>query len=78
MLTATIIVSDASAWMTPYHDRMPVLLEPAQFDAWLTGAAGPEMLRPAPESALRAWVVSDRVNRSGQDDDNPALVAAVG
>jgi putative SOS response-associated peptidase YedK len=35
---ATIIVSGASAWMTPYHDRMPVLLEPEDFDAWLDGS----------------------------------------
>jgi putative SOS response-associated peptidase YedK len=25
VISATIIVSGASAWMTPYHDRMPVL-----------------------------------------------------
>jgi putative SOS response-associated peptidase YedK len=35
ILSCTIIVSDASAWMEPYHDRMPVLLQEADFDAWL-------------------------------------------
>jgi putative SOS response-associated peptidase YedK len=34
-LSCTIIVSDASAWMEPYHDRMPVLLQEADFDARL-------------------------------------------
>ena len=76
VLSATIIVSGASAWMTPYHDRMPVLLMPEQFDAWLKGQAGPEMLRPAAESALREWIVSDRLNRTGQGDDDPTLVEA--
>jgi putative SOS response-associated peptidase YedK len=76
VLSATIIVSGASAWMTPYHDRMPVLLGPEQFDDWLTGVAGPEVLRPAAESALREWVVSDRVNRTGQGDDDPSIVEA--
>ena len=76
VLSATIIVSSASEWMTPYHDRMPVLLMPEQFDAWLKGEAGPEVLRPAAESALREWIVSDRVNRTGQGDDDPTLVEA--
>jgi putative SOS response-associated peptidase YedK len=33
VISATIIVSGASAWMEPYHDRMPVLLEVKDFDA---------------------------------------------
>jgi putative SOS response-associated peptidase YedK len=32
VLSCTMIVSGASAWMEPYHDRMPVLLEPKDFD----------------------------------------------
>ena len=59
ILSATIIVSGASEWMAPYHDRMPVLLMPEQFDAWLSGESGPDVLRPAAESALREWIVSD-------------------
>jgi hypothetical protein len=31
------------------HDRMPVLLDKADFGAWLSGAAGTELLRPAAE-----------------------------
>ena len=26
--------------MTPYHDRMPVLLRAEDFDAWLNGSLG--------------------------------------
>ena len=55
LLSATIIVSGASEWMTPYHDRMPVLLSPEDFDRWLNGTIGPEALKPAAESALREW-----------------------
>ena len=76
VLSATIIVSGASEWMTPCHDRMPVLLTPDLFDTWLKGEAGPDVLRPAAESALREWVVSDRVNRTGQGDDDSRLVEA--
>ncbi len=41
VLSATIIVSGASEWMTPYHDRMPVLLGVEDFDGWLDGIARP-------------------------------------
>ncbi|MDX7950900.1 SOS response-associated peptidase [Lichenihabitans sp. Uapishka_5] len=77
ILSATIVVSDASDWMVPYHDRMPVLLTPDGFDAWLSGRADAAMLRPAAADALRQWIVTDRVNRTGQDDDDPSLTEAV-
>ncbi len=77
VLSATIIVSGASEWMTPFHDRMPVLLAEADFDGWLSGELGPDALKPAAESALREWVVSKRVNRTGAGDDDPTLFDAV-
>ena len=76
VLSCTLIVSGASDWMTPYHDRMPVLLAEADIGAWLAGAAGAELLRPAPIAALREWPVSKRVNRVGAADD-PALLDPV-
>jgi putative SOS response-associated peptidase YedK len=36
------------------HDRMPVLLRPEQFDAWLDGSVGKEVLVSAPEVSKRA------------------------
>ena len=58
MLSCTVIVCAASAWMAAHHDRMPVLLRP----------------KPASESALREWPVSRRVNRSGEGDDDPTII----
>jgi putative SOS response-associated peptidase YedK len=69
-----VIVSGASDWMTPYHDRMPVLLRAEDFDAWLNGTLGADALRPAAESALREWPVSRRVNRTGIGDDDPMII----
>lgn len=77
VLSCTIVVSGASAWMTPYHDRMPVLLREADFGAWLSGEAGPKVLQPAAESALREWTVDRRVNRTGEGDDDPTIVEPV-
>jgi hypothetical protein len=54
-----------------YHDRMPVLLEEKDVDGWLDGSLGPEVLKPSPESALREWMVSKRMNRTGEGDDAP-------
>jgi len=56
---------------------MPVLLERQDRDAWLTGKAGVELLRPAPNDLLRMWPVSKRVNVSGRRDDDPSLIDAV-
>jgi putative SOS response-associated peptidase YedK len=74
LLSCTIIVSEASAWMMPYHDRMPVLLRAEDFDAWLNGTLGADALKAAAESALREWPVSKRVNRSGVGDDDPTII----
>jgi putative SOS response-associated peptidase YedK len=74
VISAAIIVSEASAWMKPYHDRMPVLLEPKDFDSWLNGSADPGLLKPAQDSALREWEISPRVNRTGAGDDDPAII----
>ncbi len=74
LLSATIIVGPASKWMRAYHDRMPMLLDPKDFDAWLDGSAGLEVLRPAPEDALREWPVSKRVNKTGVGDDDPSII----
>jgi putative SOS response-associated peptidase YedK len=77
LTSCTIIVTAANAFMRSIHDRMPVLLEPADVSAWLGGAAGAGLLRPAAEDRLHMWPVSRRVNRAGSGDDDPALLVAV-
>jgi putative SOS response-associated peptidase YedK len=74
LLSCTIIVSGASEWMTPYHDRMPVLLGAGDIEAWLEGSHGLEALRPAAANALRGWPVSKRLNKTGVGDDDPTVI----
>ncbi len=74
LLSCTIVVSGASEWMTPYHDRMPILLGAGDFNAWLSGAMDSEGLKPASESALREWPVTKRMNRTGEGDDDAGIV----
>ena len=35
-----MIITEANEFVSKIHDRMPVLLTPFQFDAWLTGTQG--------------------------------------
>jgi hypothetical protein len=50
------------------------MLDAKDFDAWLDGSLGPEALTCAPESALREWLVSPRLNRTGVGDDDPTII----
>ncbi|MBI1980288.1 MAG: SOS response-associated peptidase [Methylocystis sp.] len=72
--SATIIVGPANSWMRRFHDRMPIILNWRDANAWLTGDNPGALLQPAPENALREWTVSRRVNRSNEADDDPTLI----
>jgi len=72
--SCTMIVTAANALAAKIHNRMPVLLQPKQFDGWLTGKAGTEILRPAPNDYLQVWPVSKRVNSSRARSDDPTLL----
>jgi putative SOS response-associated peptidase YedK len=74
VLSCTILIHQPSRWMSQFHDRMPAIIEEKDFDAWLKGEAGKEVLKAAPEDVLREWKVSTRVNKSGQGDEDPTLV----
>jgi putative SOS response-associated peptidase YedK len=53
---------------------MPVLLRREEFDRWLNGTAGTELLKPAPGDYLQAWPVSRQVNSSRAPGDDPSLI----
>jgi putative SOS response-associated peptidase YedK len=59
------------------HDRQVVTLRPDQFSAWLDGAAGTEILVPAPDDAIRYWPVSKRINTVSAPRDDKTLIAPV-
>jgi putative SOS response-associated peptidase YedK len=62
--TFAIITTQANASMAALHDRMPAILEPADWPAWLGEAEGDPvaLLRPAAENVLRVWPISRAVN----------------
>ncbi|HTV68656.1 MAG TPA: SOS response-associated peptidase family protein, partial [Rhizobiaceae bacterium] len=59
-----IVVTRDGHEIAELHDRMPVILEPADWPVWLGEAAGdPGFLRhPSPYGTLRTWPVDRRVN----------------
>jgi len=69
-----MIITEANAFVAEVHDRMPVILAERDFQPWLRGQAGAELLKPAPEDLLRRWPVSKRVNSSKASADEPTLI----
>jgi putative SOS response-associated peptidase YedK len=72
--SCTMIITEPNKVAAKVHDRMPVLLAPNQFEAWLSGKAGAEILRPAPDRMLAMRPVSKRVNSSRTDDSDASLI----
>lgn len=67
LITYTILTTTAADDLGHLHDRMPMMLEPDAFDAWLDPAPHPAddllgLLVPAAPGLLDAWPVSTAVN----------------
>jgi putative SOS response-associated peptidase YedK len=75
--SCTMVVTNANALAGKVHNRMPVLLQPQDFDGWLAGTTGTDILKPAPDDYLQVWPVSRRVNSSRAPSDDPALIERV-
>jgi putative SOS response-associated peptidase YedK len=69
--TCTILTTQANAVVQHVHPRMPVILDPADEEAWLDPGTPPPrlhaMLRPLPEAVTRARPVSKAVNDARYD-----------
>lgn len=74
----TIVTTEANARLRPIHDRMPVILAPDAWDAWLTwpAAEAGALMQSAPEAWLEAYPVSTRVNSARNDDADLLMPAA--
>jgi putative SOS response-associated peptidase YedK len=65
-----MLITEANGFVSEVHDRMPVILEPDQFEPWLFCEAGIETLKPAANDVLHRRPVSKRVNSSRTPDDD--------
>jgi len=72
--TCAIVTSAARPPVDRLHDRMPVVVAPERWDAWLDPLADVDelqsLLAPPPETALRARPVSTRVNDVRNNDES--------
>jgi putative SOS response-associated peptidase YedK len=75
--TCAIITTEANDLMKNIHDRMPVILRPEDYAAWLASdnqatAELQQLIKPCPAAMMAAHPVSPRVNTAKHDD--PALM----
>lgn len=70
--TCTILTTEANALVAPFHDRMPVILDPSDYDRWLDptlqdpGSIQP-LLCPYPPERMQIVPVSTLVNSPKND-----------
>jgi putative SOS response-associated peptidase YedK len=77
LYTCSILTTDPNELVARLHDRMPVVLDPADWDAWLAETTPVAdlraLLRPLPAEALDAYAVSPAVNNVRSE--GPELLA---
>jgi putative SOS response-associated peptidase YedK len=74
--TFAIITTDANELVADIHDRMPVVLAPADYARWLGEQPDSrDLMRPFPADLMRTWPISTRVNKPENDD--PQIVEPI-
>jgi putative SOS response-associated peptidase YedK len=74
--SCAMVIGEPSKFVSEVHDRMPVILEPCDFDQWERGDVmdAAALMKPANEDVLQKWPVSQRVNSSKADKDDGTLI----
>jgi putative SOS response-associated peptidase YedK len=72
--SCTILTTSANELIQSIHDRMPVIIAPADYAQWLDPAVQQAetvlpLLRPYPADEMEAYAVSPRVNNPARDDE---------
>ena len=75
--SVSLITTAPNSVMEPIHDRMPVIVAPEDYSAWLDPAQHDveelmRFVRPYPAQRMEGWPVSTRVNQP--ENDEPALL----
>ena len=75
--TFTILTTAPNSLTEPIHDRMPVIVEPKDYDRWMDPSTAPplDLLRPYPAEHMRSWQVSEQVGNVR--NNAPSLLAEV-
>jgi putative SOS response-associated peptidase YedK len=75
--SCSILTTTPNAVTSAVHDRMPVILDRADYDLWLDPGftdvtAVSEMLKPFDARLMRSYPVSTRINHAANDDEECA------
>jgi putative SOS response-associated peptidase YedK len=75
--SGSILTTASNAVTSPIHDRMPVILDPDNYDLWLDPGmtnvdAVSEVLKPFDARQMRCYAVSTRINQVASDDEECA------
>jgi putative SOS response-associated peptidase YedK len=77
--TFTIITTEPNHLMEPFHDRMPVILRPDDYERWLAPADPARLplglLRPYPDDGMTAWKVGKEIGNVR--NNRPELVQPI-
>ena len=69
--TCAVLTTEANETVRRIHDRMPVIISPADYASWLGGAD--DLLKPSAPGEVEIHPVSEAVNRAALDA--PELIA---
>jgi putative SOS response-associated peptidase YedK len=80
LLSYSIITTDPNELLEPFHNRMPLIVKPADYERWLAPAEPDrlpvDLLRAFPDELMTAWKIGPAVGNVKNDD--PGLIAPVG
>ena len=70
--TYAIVTTEANPKIAPIHHRMPVIVDPSDYDLWLNGAPddAANVIRAFPPDEMAFYRVSTRVNNVRNDDES--------
>jgi putative SOS response-associated peptidase YedK len=72
VITCAILTTEPNEILAPIHDRMPVMIQPDDYEGWLSPSTGMEEVRRLVASysanEMRAWEVGLLVNDPKTDD----------
>lgn len=79
--TVAIVTTSANGTLAPIHDRMPVMVPPELFDAWLDcdsvdAKQAAALVGRAPDDVFEAYEISPRVNSVKNDSPDNLAPAA--
>jgi putative SOS response-associated peptidase YedK len=79
LLSYTVITTDPNELLEPFHNRMPVIVRPDDYERWIAPAEPSrlpvDLLRPYPDELMSAWKVGQAVGNVKNDE--PGLIVPI-